>query len=310
MNLFGLKVTNRANFVMTAIMSAVVLWFVSAAVRALLSGLGEATLFSMKPFYNPSKFGFAPVIGATSIAVFSFLGFDGISTLAEDAHEPRRNIGRATVLVCIITGVLFVMQAYLGQMAWPDYSSYPKMETAFLDVSRRVGGPSLLRAVTFILMVAGVASAVSGQASASRLLYGLGRDRMLPTGIFAYVSPKYSTPTFSVLTIGLVTLIGGFCLTFQLAAEAVNFGAFIGFMGVNVSVIRHYFLGARSRNGVLRNLLLPLAGFLVCLSIFVNLSATAKWIGVIWCALGLAYLAFLTGGFRRPIGVLGLDGQA
>jgi putrescine importer len=310
MNLFGLKVTNRANFLMTAIMSVVVIWFVWVAVRALLSGVGEGTVLSLKPFYNPSRFSFAPVISATSIAVFSFLGFDGISTLAEDAHEPRRNIGRATVLVCIITGVLFVLQAYLGQLAWPDYSSYPKTETAFLDVSRLVGGPTLLGAVTFILMVAGVASAVSGQASASRLLYGLGRDRMLPPSFFAYVSAKYSTPTFSVLTIGLVTLIGGFCLTFQLAAEAVNFGAFIGFMGVNVSVICHYFLGVRPRDNYLRNLLLPLAGFFVCFYIFANLSAIAKWIGVIWCATGLAYLAFRTSGFRRPIGKLGLDGQA
>jgi len=307
LNLFGLKVTNRANLIMTAIMGAVVVWFVWVAVRALLSGVGEGTVFSLKPFYNPSRFGFSPVIGATSIAVFSFLGFDGISTLAEDAHDPRRNIGRATVLVCVITGFLFVLQAYLGQLAWPDYSTYPKTETAFLDVSRRVGGGTLLGAVTFILMVAGIASAVGGQASASRLLYGLGRDGILPASVFAFVSPRFSTPTFSVLTIGLVTLIGGFCLTFQLAAEAVNFGAFIGFMGVNGSVIRHYFLRVKPRAHFLRNLLLPLAGFFVCFYIFASLSATAKWIGVIWCVAGLAYMAFLTGGFRRRVSILGLE---
>jgi putrescine importer len=307
LNLFGLKVTNRANFFMTAIMVASVVWFVLAAVRALQSGIGEGTVLSLKPFYNPVNFTFYPVITATSIAVFSFLGFDGISTLAEDSYNPRRDVGRAMFLVCLITGFLFVLQAYLGQMVWPDFTTYPKTDTAFLDVSRRVGGPLLLSAVSFVLMVAGIASAVTGQASASRLLYGLGRDRLLPPRIFAYIHPKYSTPTFGVLSMGVVTIIGGFFLSFRLAAEAVNFGAFVGFMGVNLSVIRHYFLGPGPRQGVLRDLVLPLIGFLVCLFIFVNLSATAKWIGVIWCATGLLYIAWLTAGFRREITALQLD---
>lgn len=307
MNLFGLKVTNRANFIMTAIMSASVVWFVIAAIGALRSGVGEATAFSFKPFYNPAQFDFRALMTATSIAAFSFLGFDGISTLAEDSHDPRRNIGRATILVCLITGVLFILQAYLGQLAWPDFSSYPKTDTAFLDVSRLVGGPALFSAVSFVLMVAGVASAVTGQASASRLLYGLGRDRLLPPRIFAYIHPKYSTPTFGILAMGAVTIAGGFFFSFRLAAEAVNFGAFIGFMGVNLSVIRHYFFGKGRRRGFIRDLALPLAGFGVCLFIFLNLSPTAKWIGVVWTAVGLIYAAVLTGGFRRQVGGLAID---
>ncbi len=304
-NLYGLKVTNRANIVLTTIMSLSVIWFVLAAVRALHSGLGEGVLLSVEPFYNPMSFSFGSVMAATSIAMFSYLGFDGISTLAEDSHNPRKDVGRATVLVCLISGVIFMLQAYLAQLVWPDFTSYPKTETAFMDVSRLVGGDQLLLLVSFVLFVAGIASAVTGQASASRLLFGMGRDRLLPSRVFAYLHPKYSTPTYGILSMGAVMLIGGFLLSFQLAAEAVNFGALIGFMGVNLSVISHYFLKRGQRRGAASfyNLLLPAAGFLVCFYVFTNLSNTAKVIGAAWCVGGLIHACVLTGGFRREVGV-------
>ncbi len=310
LNLFGLKVTNRANLIMTAIMSAAVVYFVVAAVRALHGGIGEGTLLSTKPFYHPTNFSLRPVMAATSVAAFSYLGFDGISTLAEDSHNPTRDIGRATVWVCLLCGAMFILQAYLGQLVWPDYTSYPRIETAFLDVSRLVGGAPLLSLVSFVLVVAGIASAVNGQASASRLLLGMGRDRLLPPRIFAYIHPKYSTPTYGILSMGVITLAGGFFLSFQLAAEAINYGALIGFICVNLSVISHFYIRRSQRRGVsfLVNLLLPFFGFLACLCIFVSLSQTAKLIGTIWCAAGFIYAAVLTGGFRRRLGPAFVEG--
>jgi len=302
MNWFGLKVTNRANFVMTAIMGAVVAYFASAAILALRAGAGEGVLFSTKPFYNPDQFSVRAVMAGTSIAVYSYLGFDGISTLAEDSYNPTKDVGRATVLVCLVSAALFVLQAYLGQLVWPDFTSYPQVETAFLDVSRRAGGAALFSAVSVALLVACIASAVTGQASASRLLFGMGRDHLLPSRIFAYIHPKYSTPTYGVLAVGVVTTLGGFLFSFQLAAEAINFGALLGFTSVNLSVISHYFLKGKPRGlGTLRNFVLPLAGCAVCLSIFVNLSITAKLIGATWCAAGMIYAAAITGGFRRGL---------
>ena len=306
MNWFGLKVTNRANFVMTAIMGIVVAYFVSAAIVALRAGTGEGAVFSTKPFYNPDQFSLGAVMSGTSIAVFSYLGFDGISTLAEDAYQPARDIGRATVLVCLLSAAIFILQAYLGQLLWPEFAGYPRVETAFLDVSQRAGGAALLSAVSLVLMVACVASAVTGQASASRLLFGMSRDRLLPPHIFAYIHPKYSTPSYGVLAVGVVTILGGFLLSFQLAAEAVNFGALLGFMAVNLSVISHCFVrGEKRARGVFQNFALPLAGFVVCLYIFANLSTTAKAIGASWSAAGLVYAGFLTGGFKRPLAETG-----
>ena len=237
-------------------------------------------------------------MAGTSIAAFSYLGFDGVSTLAEDCRNPRRDIGRATVLVCLISASLFIAQAYLGQLLWPNFRTFPNVETAFLDVARLAGGGALFSMVSFVLVVAGFASAVTGQASASRLLFGMGRDRLLPN-VFTYIHPKYSTPTYGVVLVGLVVL-GGFFLSFQLAAEAVNFGALLGFMSVNLSVISHYFIKNRERGpaALLHSFLLPCGGFLVCLYIFLNLSGTAKWVGSIWCMVGLGLLTFLTNGFR------------
>jgi len=305
MNLFGLRVTNMANLVMTGIMTAAVGAFVIAAARALHAGVGTGVWFSVKPFYNPAAFSLPGVMGATSIAAFSYLGFDGISTLAEDARNPTKDIGRATVLVCFLCGVIFVLQAYLGQLVWPDFTSYPSVETAFLDVSRLVGGAHLLSLVTFVLVVAGVASAVTGQASASRLLLGMGRDRLLPPRIFAYIHPRYSTPSYGILSMGLVTLLGGFFFSFQLAAEAINFGALLGFMSVNLCVMNYYFIrgGQRRGDGFLFNLVLPLGGFLACLYVFLSLAHTAKVIGLCWCALGGLFAALKTRGFRRPLPV-------
>jgi putrescine importer len=299
-NLFGLKVTNRANFVMTAIMSAAVLWFVAAAVRALLEGKGSGVLFSGKPFYDPSIFSLRSVMAGTSVAAFSYLGFDGISTLAEDSKNPRRDIGRATVLVCLTSAALFIAQAYLGQLLWPNFGSFHDVETAFLDVASLAGGTALFSMVSFVLVVAGFASAVTGQTSASRLLFGMGRDRLLPTNLFTYIHPKYSTPTYGVLLVGLVAVAGGFFLSFQLAAEAVNFGALLGFMAVNLSVISHFFIRGRERGPValLESLLLPAGGFLICFYVFLSLSGTAKWVGLAWCIAGLCLLTFLTSGFR------------
>lgn len=299
-NMFGLKVTNQANFVMTAIMIAAVAWFVVAAIHALLGGHGDGILLSTKPFYNPREFSLHSVMAGTSIAAFSYLGFDGVSTLAEDCQNPRRDIGRATILVCLISASLFIAQAYLGQLLWPDFSTFPKVETAFLDVARLAGGAPLFSMVSFVLVVAGFASAVTGQASASRLLFGMSRDRLLPSNIFTYIHPKYSTPTYGVILVGLVAVLGGFFLSFQLAAEAVNFGALLGFMFVNLSVISHYFIKSREHGsaGLLHCFLLPCGGFFVCLYIFLNLSGTAKWVGIIWCIVGLALLTFLTNGFR------------
>lgn len=303
-NLRGIEMTARANYVMNLIMIASLVWFIAAAIWALRRGAGEQTLFSSKPFYNPEAFSFQAIVGTSSLAVLSFIGFDGITTLSEDAKNPRRDILRATVLVCLIAGTLFVSQSYLAQMVWPDYSVFDPVETAFIDIGTLIGGDSLYFFLSFVLLVAGLASAINGQASASRLLYGMGRDRLLPYRIFAYVHPKLGTPVYSVLLMGAISLIGAMVLQYVEAAELVNFGAFIGFMSVNLAVINYYFVRGGNRGGVenvLINLIAPGLGFLICFCIWLYLSPFALKAGAMWMGAGFVYLLFLTRGFRRTL---------
>ncbi len=302
-NLRGIKVTARANTVLNAIMVGSLAWFVLMAVRALLHGLGEGVLFSPKPFYNPASFSFGAIMSATSLAALSFLGFDGISTLSEDAKNPKQDIRRATLLVCFVAGVLFVLQSYLGQMVWPDYRTFSPVETAFMDIGRLIGGEALLYCISFVLLVGGLASAITGQASASRLLFGMGRDRLLPYRVFGYVHPKLGTPVYSVLLMGGIHLLGALILKYTEAAELVNFGALVGFMAVNLSVARHFYLRrhcAGSRR-LIPDLILPALGFLVCLYIWLNLSRFSLKLGAVWMGLGFLYLFFLTRGFSKNL---------
>jgi putrescine importer len=301
-NLLGIRMTARANTVLNAIMVGSLAWFVLMALRALLAGVGEGTFFSSKPFYNPAEFSVPAIMGATSLAALSFLGFDGISTLSEDAKNPERDIWRATVLVCFIAGGLFVLQSYLGQMVWPDFRSFAPVETAFMDIGRRVGGQLLFYGISFVLLVGGLASAIAGQASASRLLYGMSRDGRLPHAVFGYIHPRLGTPIHSVLLMGIVSVAGALALRYSEAAGLVNFGALLGFMAVNLSVFRLFFCVRRERRGkhFWSNLVLPIGGFAFCLAIWSSLSHMALLLGAAWIAIGTAYyLALLNRASHR-----------
>jgi putrescine importer len=198
--------------------------------------------------------------------------------------------------------VFCVATVYLAALAWPDYRGFPESETAILDIGQRIGGPWMVGCLTFVLLVAGLASALTGQAGASRLLFGMGRDGVISRDIFAYIDPRYSTPTRSIYLMGAVSIVGALAIRFQLAAELLNFGAFVGFILVNLSVIRHYYVRLGQRRGVyvFTNLLFPLAGALVCGYVWMSLTGKAKLVGFGWLLLGVLFLAVLTRGFRVP----------
>jgi amino acid transporter len=165
-----------------------------------------------------------------------------------------------------------------------------------------IGGPLLFWFTTLVLLVAGVASSLASQAGASRLLYGMGRDRMLPPAIFAYLDPKRSTPVRSIWLMGAVSFVAALFSGFQAVVELVNFGAFAGFALVNVSVIRLYWMKRRQRSGaqLLTNLVFPALGAIVCTYVWLSLSPPSKIFGFMWLGLGVIYLAVLTRGFTAP----------
>ncbi len=302
-NLCGIEMTSRATIVFNAVLSISIVWFIAAAVRALLGGIGQGTLVSLKPFYNPSDFSLAAIMSATPIAVLSFLGFDGISTLAEDAKDPQRNVGRATVLVCFLAGTIFILQTYLGQLVWPDYRSFHPIETAFSDVGRLIGGTGLFFLIAFLVVAQAWASGITSQASASRLLFGMARDGRLPRRLFGYVHPVLRTPIYSILLMGGIACVGALLVDLDRGAELVNFGACLGFMAVNLSVLGHYFVRLRQRSGarVWANVACPVLGFAICFYIWLSISPLAMRVGALWTAVGITYLAVQTRGFRQSL---------
>ena len=290
-NMAGIEMTSRATIIFNIILAASVLWFVTDAVWALTHGIGRGVLFSIAPFYTAKNFSLKAVMAATPVAVLSFLGFDGISTLAEDSKDPKKNVARATVLVCFIAGALFILQTYLGQLIWPDYTTFSPIETAFSDIGRKIGGPALAYLIALLVVGQAWASGIASQASASRLLFGMARDGRLPRFVFGYLHPKRRTPTYSILLMGGIAMVAGLVLDLDKAAELVNFGACAGFMVVNLSVIGHYFV--RRRENVWTSLISPTIGFLVCLWIWLSVSSLAMKVGTVWSLAGVAYLLVL-----------------
>jgi amino acid transporter len=302
-NLRGIEMTTRASRFMMIIMSASAALFIALAARWAMVQFGGAGFIQPAALLNPQTFSVPPLMSAAAIATLSYLGFDAISTLAEDTRHPERDIGFATITVCLLQTMFCFLIAYLAAVVWPYDRPFSNVETSILDVSQVIGGAAMFGFTTFVLLVSAVASSVTSQAGASRLLFGMGRDGLLPKSIFAYLDPKRATPTRSILLMGALSFVGALFISFQLVVELVNFGAFVGFVLVNLSVIRHYYIrkGLRSGRGFWTNLVFPSAGALVCAYVWISLSGNAKVVGFCWLAIGLGYLALLSRGFKRPV---------
>jgi len=299
LNLRGIQSSARTNRWMAIGMGVVIVVFLGSAVRYLagLTGLHASSFW--QPFYDPATFSFSAVFTGTSIAALTYIGFDGISTLSEEVRNPRRNILLATVLTCLVTGVLAAVEVYVAQLVWPDFGSFPDVDTAYVHIAGRVGGPFLFQLVNFTLLVASIGSGSGAQLAAARLLYGMGRDNALPKRFFGVVEPKRRIPRNNVLFVGAVALIGAFLMTFQMAAELLNFGAFIAFMGVNAAAFWRYWLRADEKK--IGYLLPPVLGFVICFYIWLNLRWQAQVVGAIWLSAGVIYGAIKTRGFRKGL---------
>ena len=299
LNLFGIRTSARINDTLAAAMGVVIVIFLAAAARYVLRTPHDGMAFFTRPFYDPQTFSAGAVLGGTSLAVLTYIGFDGISTLSEEAENPKRNILLATVLVCLITGALASVEVYAAQLVWPGAQPFPDVDTAFVHVAGRAAGPWLFSLINVTLLVATVGSGMGSQLGAARLLYGMGRSNAIPKSFFGAIEPKRRIPRNNVLFVGIFALIGTSFLTFERAAELLNFGALLAFMGVNAASFTRYFL--RERNRAWSHFLVPILGFTVCLLLWLNLSRSAKIAGVVWMLLGIAYGAIRTRGFKAEL---------
>jgi amino acid transporter len=311
---------------MALLMGIVVVAIFIAGARYIL-GAPQGTVSYWTPFYDPHTFSWGNLMGCTSIAVLTYIGFDGISTLSEEAENPRRNILLATVYTCLLIGILSAVEVYVAQLIWPASQPFPDINTAYSYVAGRSWKP-LFPIVGFTLLLANFGSGFGAQLGAARLLFGMGRSNALPKSFFGKIDAKSRVPLNSVIFVGVVALLGAFLLeivagfrtyslslttvtwetlkrilnggeAYGLGAEMLNFGALIAFMGVNVAAFLRYYVRAEEKK--LGYLLPPVLGFLICFGLWLNLSRPAMIVGSIWMAAGILFGAIRTKGFRANL---------
>ena len=299
-NFVGIQFTARVNRYMLIMELAVLALFVVLGLAALYGGGGAGRL-TLKPIYDAHVFSLATVAGATSIAVLSFLGFDGISTLSEENRAGKDAVGRATVLSLILVGALFMLQTWIAT----DLSAgmrFGSPETAFYEITERAGG-AWLRLVTIIAVVlaTAIANAMAAQAAVARILFAMARDGKLPA-ILAKVHPRFKTPYVSTLAVAAVSLLVGLLFANRVddLTLIVNFGALTGFVLLHLSVINHYLIRRRSGDW-LRHLIFPVIGMLIIVYVLYEMDRAAKVLGLAWIVIGIFYYAVLTVWIKKPV---------
>jgi amino acid transporter len=292
-NLVGVQFTARVNRYLLVMELLILAAFVVLGLVALYAGAGAGRL-TLRPIYDPGAFSFATVAGATSIAVLSFLGFDGISTLSEESKGGLNSVGRATVLSLVLVGALFMLQTWIAT----DLSAgmrFNSLDTAFYEIAERAGGPWLRLAVVIANVIsAAIANAIAAQAAVSRVLFAMARDGKLPA-VLAKIHPRYLSPYMSIAVVTVISLAVGLFFASHLddLAAVVNFGALTSFVLLHLAVINHYFLRQRSGDW-LRHVVFPLLGMAIILYVLYEMDRAAKIMGAIWIGAGLLYYFALT----------------
>ncbi|MBB5338182.1 APC family permease [Tunturiibacter gelidoferens] len=289
LNLRGVETSARINSAVAAGLGIVIILFVVAAVRYIFHLHTSSFAFYTNPVYDRSTFSAHSVFRGTSIAVLTYIGFDGISTLSDEAHDPSRTIPRAIILTCLITGVLASIEVYLAQLVWPRGVAFPDLDTAYVAIARRAGGPFLFALMNGALLIATIGSGMASQLGAARLLFAMGQDGALPRRFFGSLNPIRRIPQNNVLLIGAIVLAGSLAMSYQLGTELLNYGALLAFMGVNVaSAVLAYRAHRTAGTNPFFPIVLSLSGFVVCFFLWLNLGATARWAGTVWATLGIA----------------------
>jgi amino acid transporter len=225
-----------------------------------------------------------------------FIGFDGVSILAEEVKNPKRNVLLASVLVCVFTGLFSGLQVYLAQLVLPDHTTLKNHETAFMDVARIAGGALLFTAYGVMLLVSSMACGLAGHVGAARLLYSMGRDDVIPRKIFGYLSPQSGNPVYNGWIVGVLAYIAVLTIPWQRAAEIVTFGALLAFTAVNLVALLHFWYSpqAAARRRFFIDAFVPGFGCVFCFVLLMGLQSWTKYAGLLWLGIGIVYAAYRT----------------
>ncbi|MET0455362.1 MAG: APC family permease [Mycobacterium sp.] len=302
LNIIGIVSVARANFLLLALQVIFILVFVVMAFMTITKA-GNVNLLA--PFSGDgSVSGASPIFAGAAILCLSFLGFDAVSTMSEEAKDPTRTVPKAIMIATVVCGLIFFGLSYVSQLVFPS-NEFADVDSGSLDVMTSAGGQFLNTFFTAAYIAGCIGSALTSQASVARILYAMGRDGIMPRRVFGHVSLRFATPTFAILVVSVISLVA-LWIDLGFLASVVSFGALIAFSAVNLTVIKHYFIDAGEKN-VLNNLLLPGIGFVLTVWLWTSLSWLTLEVGLIWLAIGFVWLLIVTRGFQRPTPVLDME---
>ncbi|MGL4927632.1 MAG: APC family permease [Plesiomonas shigelloides] len=306
MNLRGINVVANLNSMIVTLQIAIIVVFISLVAYGVYQGEGLGTVASTKPFFSENAH-LLPMLTGATILCFSFLGFDGISSLSEETPNAERVVPKAIFLTALIGGVIFISVSYFLQLYFPDISRFHDPDAVLPEIALYVGGKLFQSVVLCLTTVAVLASGMASHAGVSRLLYVMGRDAVLPEKVFGFVHSKWHTPAINVLLVGAIALSA---VSFDLvtATALVNFGALVAFTFVNLAVVAQFYIREK-RNKTMKEtvqyLILPLLGAMTVGVLWMNLEESSLVLGLTWALVGVVYMAVLTRRFRQPLPQMG-----
>lgn len=295
LNVAGISVVKYANTGFVILQAAFFVVFFIIAFRSFQTGVGP-----LEPFFRDG-FTLSHVVAGAAILCLSFLGFDAITTMSEEAHNPKRTIPTAIILTTLIAGVFFIAVAWVAHMAFPDVITGDGADTAAYAMLERIGGALLTGLFIATYVIGAMGSALASQASVARILYAMGRDGLIMKRVFGRLSPRFLTPVGAILTVSIISL-SVVIANVDFVASVVSFGALAAFSVVNLAVLRLWVSdrrGGSADDGGMRGLqLVRLAvssiGFLLTLWLWTSLSGSALVVGCAWVVVGIIYMVYMT----------------
>ena len=296
----GISLMQVINWIVFIIQIIMVIVFIFLGIKFIMSGGGFGG-FTTKPLYNAEFFNLSFIATAATVACLSFLGFDAISTLAEETKNPEKNIGNGTVFTLLIVGALFFLITYVAASVWGDLPLEDlDPVTGIFQVAAMMGGDVLRVALTVAMLLGGAVGSLAAQAALVRILYSMSRDKMMPA-FMSKVHPKYQTPYITVLLIAVIIFIVSFIHPMQLV-RFVNFGALSSFIMLNVAVFWFFFIREKRRktfNDFVAFFLFPAIGSFILGYVWSGFDGPTLALGFGWLAVGFIFAAIKTKGFKE-----------
>ena len=294
-NIRGIQTTAQVNSLFVYFQFAIVGAFIILCIKELSTGMGMGTVFSTQPFYN-NNFELSSIITGATILCFSFLGFDAVANYTEEATNAKKDVPRAIILTALLGGGLFIVTSYFTQLVYPELTIFSDIENSTAaEISFNLGGRIFQLFFLASSLVGVFASGLASHASVSRLLYVMGRDRILSERLFGRLSERYQTPATNIIFIGFVCLFALF-FTVETAIHFISFGSLIAFFSVNLSVIAYFAVKNRAIKTapeILYNIILPSLGLIIVFLLWLNIKKIALILGFSWGVIGMCYLFFL-----------------